>query len=448
LTTEFDSRFLAQTLEYATATVPFYRNFRNSHNASRELLLSDFPLIDKTTVARDFDQFLNLDRFPDFVISSGGTMSNSGTFSYRCQEEYEAVHYYSSGKDPREPFEADPSGGFALDIFNNSNGYYWRKAPGWPVLAVTLEQQAHADLIARLLRDGLTVKGQQMSVKHVQGQCGPMRALTGYYHSTDVAPAVHSAPSLLVYGSHTTRIWKRRFLDVWGVAPLELYGLSEFAPGTALKCDHCGGFHFWTCWAEFLALDSDNPVVGGDARLVLTSLVPFVRLQPRIRYLTGDIVTITGLCSKTGRVGFRFRGRTASSVILRGGSVPSVLFSECEVLEVVEQLPDVSHQVHVSERQIWETANVPKPNYPMGYPRVRVAVDRDRGGPVIANITIEVGFAWESDLTRSSRFLDRFHELLGEEVPRLDSALSDGSLKLNVGLADDRRLNLWIKSSA
>jgi hypothetical protein len=448
LATKLDSELLEQTLAYATESVPFYRAVRRSHPTNQPIQLADFPIIDKGIVSANFEQFLNLDRFPDFVISSGGTMENFGALSYRCQDEYEAVHYFFSGRDPRELFEANPTDGFALDVFNNTNGYFWRKPPRWPVLAVTLEQQTHADLIARLIRDGLPLKGRRSPVRHIQGQCAPMRTLTGYYASSGFQPRLHGPPTLLVYGSYMTRVWKQRFQEVWGNSPMEQYGLSEFSPGAALKCDHCDGFHFWTCWPEFLSLDSDESVMTGDARLLLTSLLPFARLQPRIRYFTGDIVTATPLCTETGKPGFRFRGRISSSIISCGVSTPTVLFSEREVREVIDQLPDIAHEVHVSERQIWETADVLKPDYQMGYPRFQLIVDQHSGKPPIANILIEVSFDWRSDLPRSHRLLDRVQELLREEVPSLDAELETRRLTLNVGLENNGGLRLRVKPSA
>lgn len=442
-----DQELLSTTLEYAANQIPFYSRVSKSVGP-RELQLDDFPIIDRTTVSKDLEQFLNLDQFPDYVISSGGTLSNSGAFSFRCQEEYEAVHYYMSGKEPRNRFQPDPERGFSLDIFNNSNGYHWRKPPGWPTLAITLEQQAHAEFILRLLRDGLYVNGQQMCVKHVQGQCGPMRALTGYFQGKGIRAPSANLSTMLVFGSHLTKAWKRRYKAVWGVDSMEMYGLSEFTPGNALKCKECGCFHFWTCWPEFLNLDTEEPILSGDARLVLTSLVPFARIQPRIRYLTGDIVSLSGLCPETGKMGFKFRGRISSSVVIRQDSGRKVLFSEIEVLEVLEQMAGIAHHKHACERNIWETAKVSKPEYDLGYPRYQIEIDRISEDVARAKINIEVTFDYEINQSRRREFLDKFVELLMRETPGLEEALSTGTVVLDVELFPNRSLQMWVKTSA
>jgi hypothetical protein len=397
-------------------------------------------------VSEQFDRFLCLDRFPDFLVSSGGTLANSGSFSIRCQEEYEAVYQYFSGFDPRSPFDTDPTDGFALDIFTFTNGYHWRKPPRWPMLPISLEQEAHAVFIARIIRDGLPVKGQKANVRHVQGQCGPMRALTGYYDSAGFRPADHAETTLLVYGSHTTRIWRSRYEAIWGRLPRAVYGLSEFAPGSALQCDSCGGFHFFTAWPEFLAIDHDAPVARGDARLVLTGLFPFVQLQPRIRYVTGDIVTLRGTCGPTGRPSFHFRGRVSSSVIQR--SEPrEVLFSEVEVLEVLEQMSGVAHQTQASERRIWETSHHRKPDYAMGYPRYRINLS-ENSTAIRASIQIEVGFDPAREPTARAAFLSRFKELLAAENPAIGPACESGWLVLEISLHAERSLPLSVKASA
>lgn len=441
---DFYRELLARTLSKAVTTVPFYKEAMAGHGDP--LTLQDFPLIDKYVVAGNFDRFLNLDRFPDFVTSSGGTLANAGAFSLRCQEEYEAVHHYFSGRDPQVPFDTDPAHGFALDIFTFTNGYHWRKPPRWPVLPISLEQETHAEFLARLICDGLEVKGTRARVRHVQGQCGPMRALTGYFDAIGFRPGEHAEMTLLVYGSHTTDSWQNRYKAIWGCQPRAQYGLAEFAPGCALQCDHCLGFHFFTAWPEFLALDHDAAVGGGDARLVLTGLFPFVQLQPRIRYVTGDIVTLDGICGSTGRPSFRFRGRATSSVVERGAT-PKVLFSEIEILEVLDRMNGVAHQMQASERRIWDTACCAKPIYAMGYPRYRIEVNED-DARVWAAIQIEVDFDPERAVTARAAFLSRFEELLDAENPAIATAREAGWLNLTISLHAGGSLPLSVKASA
>lgn len=442
-----EEQLLQKTLEHALANVKFYGKAvqRAGHLSSPSL--KDFPIIDKNTVEANFEDFLYLDRFPDYVISSGGTMAGAGAFSLRAQEEYEAIYFHNSGRHPRKRYEYFSPDGFAIDLFTHTNGYHWRKPPGLPVLPFTLEQEAHALFLVHILRDGLPIQGHRCYPVHLQGQCGPMRTLTGYIDvlGEKVIPA-SSSLGTLVYGSHTTRVWKDRYQSIWGSRPRELYGLSEFAPGSAQQCDTCGGFHFRTCWTEFLALDNDEPTNCGDARLVLTSLFPFVQMQPRIRYYTGDIVSVGGVCPATGRISFKFRGREKNSVLSRVDD-KTVLFSEVEVQEVLDQMKSVACQTQVSELRIWESTNLPKPPYALGYPRFQIFIEEKEETTLVC-IEIEVTFEPDVEKQKSGHFRELFVELLFCEAPGIEEAINSGCLSLNISLMPQNSLRLNVKSSA
>jgi hypothetical protein len=442
------NQLLAETLSYAVDRVPFYSRFPHLAAKSRELDLIDFPLLDKARVAAELQEFLVLDRFPDYLITSGGTMTGAGNVTFRNQEEYEAIHYYYTGREPGECLDPDALDGFAIDIFFNSNGYYWRKPSGWPLISVALEQSTHADMIEQLIRSGLIVRNRHLPAKHIQAQSGTIRTLTGYYFAKGFSPREFDLKSLSVHGAHIPKVWLKRLQEIWGLTATTVYGLSEFSPGNALLCSHCGSYHFWTCWPEFLALDSDRPVVRGDARLVLTSLLPFASVQPRIRYLTGDIVKLTGHCGAADQPGFRFRGRAVSSVIGRGGEDGEVILSEVDVLEVVEQLPNIACQRHGSEAQLWANSNLPHPPFRMGYPRILLTPPRlDRPMPRL-EIAVETTFDPRDETKRAAHLRETFLTMLHLAHPNLDDQLRGCGINLDIELKPQHALNMGIKSTA
>src|SRR5881628_1120081 len=71
-------------------------------------------------------------------------------------------------------------------------------------------------------------------------------------------------------------------------------------------------------------------------------------------------------------MGFRFRGRAASSAVVPRGQQYEVLLSEVEVVEVLDQLPDISCRDHFSEQQLWSDTDLPRPPFRIGFPRFKI----------------------------------------------------------------------------
>jgi hypothetical protein len=444
---EFREYLLARTLLYASHEVPYYKHLKKAENET-PLTLQDFPILRKEQVSADLTQFLVLDHFPDYVITSGGTTGGSPNVSFRNEEEYQAVHQCFSGVGPAQRLDPDSIQECSLDIFFNSNGYYWRKPSGWPILNMTLEQRSHAEFIRNLLQNGVPLKGRSVPVRHVLAQNGPLKVLTGYFVVNDFLPRDCGLHQLFSYGGHVSNIWMERFHSIWGLDVTTSYGLSEFSPGNAMQCSHCGSYHYWTAWPEFLALDHGGAVDEGDAALVLTNLIPFAQAQPRVRYLTEDIVTVTGYCEKADQLGFRFRGRASSSVVVRDGSQKKVLLSEVEVLEVAERLRDVNCRIHSAEYQIWSDPNLRAPPFAMGFPRFRLSSNCIGDFLKEVSIAIEVSFDPSVHPSRAKRFQEEFRSTFLSEFPDIANQLDLVGASLVIEVLSPGALNLRIKGSA
>jgi hypothetical protein len=412
------------------------------------LCLSDFPILEQELIALDPWDFIVLDRFPDYVVSSGGTSGRNPSITFRNIEEYQAAHHYLTGMDPIHWRESRTIDDFTIDIFFNTNGYYWRKPPGWPMLSIRLEQRGHADMIKELIRRGVVVQGRSIPARRVQCQNGPLRALTGYFWIQEFFPRDFGITALYGYGSHISKVWRNRLKQVWSDELHTSYGLSEFAVGNARWCGHCGSYHYWTAWPEFLALDRTGPITEGDAILLLTSLVPFTQVQPRIRYLTGDIVTVMGDCAVAGLPSFRFRGRVASSVVGRDGNRFRVLLSEIEMLEVLDQLADINCQAHYCEGQLWSDPDLPRPSFPMGLPRFRINAPTvlEEGSEI--DVAVETSFDPALNEARAGEIRERFAETIYRDFPRLVQDLAVRGATMNLRLLAPGTLRLFLKEAA
>jgi phenylacetate-coenzyme A ligase PaaK-like adenylate-forming protein len=445
---EFREELLTKTLHYAVESVPFYKSLSNLRVKGSTIDLNAFPIIGKHDVTTRLWEFVVFDHFPDYVISTGGTTDVAPSISFRDRDEYEAATYFFSGLPPGEIPQLETIQEFTLDVFLNTNGYYWRKPAGWPVLSIALEQPGHVEMIKSFIKDGLVVRGRSIPARRIQSQNGPLRTLTGYLWATDFFPRDFGIKTVLVYGSHLSSVWRKRLRDLWGTDITTLYGLSEFTTGNAMQCDHCGSYHYWTAWPEFLALDGTGPVETGDAILLLTSLIPFTRVQPRIRYMTGDIVTVTGYCKVADQAGFRFRGRDGSSAIARQSANSQVLMSEIEVTEVLDQLPDINCRPHASEQPLWSDHRLQKPPFRMGFPKFAIQPPgvNERNGNV--TVFIETTFDPGLETTRADKLKNQFLDTLSAQFPGILERLRAFDMPLDVQLLAPDSLKLRIKSAA
>lgn len=435
---------LARTLEDAVVDVPYYRD-RLGGRAAVEL--ADFALIDRGEVRDHFFELISTTQFPDYLVMSGGTTGDIVNATIRNESEYEAIHEFLTGYRPGEvPSPADLDG-FGVDVFFNTNGYSRRKARGWPLVSIPLERKSHVDLVERLLAAGFPLAGRTLPARYVQAQNALHRVLAGYFAAAGRRPEAPALDGVFGYGSHVSRVWRERLVELWGL-PLETtYGLSEFVGCNAVPCASCGALHHLTAWAEFLSPADLSPVAGGDALLVLTSLAPFVVAQPRIRYLTGDLVSVAGRCADTGLLGFRFRGRSAFSVWAPSDDGVTVLLSEVDVLEAVDRIAEVRVRRHPSEIQLWEDAELPPPPFPLGLPQFSVS-----GSNLCesrrADVRVEVDFDLELDQARARKTEERLTELLLAEAPGLAARVAAGDAMLAVDAVPARALRLPAKTGA
>ncbi len=150
-------------------------------------------------------------------------------------------------------------------------------------------------------------------------------------------------------GSYVTARWRRELERIWGTAPVDRFSASEVFGG-ATFCQQCAGHHFDPhVVAEVVNVKTGKPLLSGLGMLALTSLFPFVQLQPMIRYATGDLFEL----EEEGCIGptFRFRGRvdqalfsetTPDELLLDGATLQDVLDDELELTRT-DHFPGIRH---------------------------------------------------------------------------------------------------------
>ena len=141
----------------------------------------------------------------------------------------------------------------------------------------------------------------------------------------------------------------RGLLERWWKARVEvLYGFSELRMCNSRTCEYCGRFHLPpTCLGEVLDPDSHSPIDESSRRgmLCVTAFYPFVQLEPRIRYRSGDLVELAEeACPFWGERGFAILGRERFAV--RVGSDDWLTPVDCYM--TIADIPDVARSEFAS----------------------------------------------------------------------------------------------------
>jgi phenylacetate-coenzyme A ligase PaaK-like adenylate-forming protein len=114
--------------------------------------------------------------------------------------------------------------------------------------------------------------------------------------------------------------WRSRLETWWAAGIRPAYGFSEMRMCNSAECQECGYYHMPpTGLAEILDEDRGwEPVrAGGRGMLAVTGFYPFIELEPRIRYLPGDVAELAPTaCPRWAEHGFRPIGRRQDSARL------------------------------------------------------------------------------------------------------------------------------------
>jgi hypothetical protein len=323
------TQLLRETLDLAAERSPFYRE-RIGGIAGRVRSLEDLALLPTTTksdLARHSRQMLTMSEFPARMGLSSGT-------SYLYGADPPAVCYQSEAdvRMHNEMLELlrpppDAVAPLAALIYVATHGGPFGSPPPGCFLLLTTE---------------FSFTGYSSRLESLCGSLNIVKLIaTLLTHGGGPVPYPSSLRAVFTYGFHLTRRW-RSFIETSLGAPVtDMYGISEIVGATCSECPACRAFHLPPIVIpEILHPRDDAVAVHRDVgELVVTSLAPFQTMQPLLRYRTGDLVQIAGVCEVSGEVAFRPLGRVVKSVWLDefGAVLPSGL-----VYEAIDDLASVA----------------------------------------------------------------------------------------------------------
>lgn len=277
----------------------------------------------------------------------------------------------------------------------------------------------------RMLETTYSIPGHDARISLLSGPEHELQFFTSYLLEQGRDPRAFGIAAINTTGSHLSA-HRRKFLrDAWGAAVNDYFTLTEIIGG-AMRCHGCEHFHLDPLVVgEVVDVDTGLPVGQGVGALVLTSLHPFVQMQPLVRYETGDLVRRSE-SECVGTMTFEFLGKRRNAVGLRRDGRTDWLIFPAPLYDFLSPVPDIN--LHA-----WNA-------------NVRTASDRSIGSlPLIAIRTADEGGRLRVDLVVELRysphfFAERTRELTSMIVSHLMDApgttlvehLGDGGVVLNV----------------
>jgi hypothetical protein len=288
-----------------------------------------------------------------------------------------------------------------------------------------MESPYHFELILSILGREWTFEGFSRRIASLSGPLDTLQLLTLLCLERGINPREFNIAVISSSGWQMTAHWRLLLSRNWQAQIQDVYGISE-APGMfATLCEKCSHYHFSPLSVvEILGLDSDEPVVRGIGRVVVTCLLPLASSQPIIRYDTGDVVNVVGECGSE-RFVFDYVGRRAKLIYAEGAGGRYPILSPLQVTEALDDLPDVA---------VYENTRAARLGLrqAFGWPRfvLRDAADRC---PRTVELTVEL--RWPPD-----QFPDAAQELskmLYTRIMACSSALAESIEHGTVDLAID-----------
>ncbi len=406
----FRNALIPDTVRQAFAGSPFYSRLYAGIDlaAVREVRdLRRLPIVDKAMLRQAGEDVLCRGLEPANVQHTSGS-TGEPFLIHRSREEAEFIQRFfgnlleSEGEPAVRPL--------TLSLQAEEHG----KPTIIPVQQLVLngtEREERMDV----LRHRYTIGGVEPRISAISGPLPEVCDLTERMLAAESRDGFE-VRFITTIGFYPTERVRRAISEAWGGALfIDRYSLSEIFGG-ATRCPLCEGAHFDTYVVpEVVDAATREPLEEGTGVLVLTSLHPFVQLQPFLRYWTNDLFELRrGVCRAPS---YRFLGRR-DHALFDPADPGRLLLSGVDLLETLDGCPEVNRQRNFLE-----------------LPVANGSVRRNRGrGPLHLELRVEMVMrpAFNSEL--AARLRRTIVDGLRRRSPRLSAGLDAGRVVLEVAL--------------
>ncbi len=326
---------IAATLENA-ARAPYYA--RAWGDAWRDVrTVSDLvrlPLLDKATAIAHQKELIVGERPPGFGIASSGTTRTADLPALNVLRTDGELAAIRGDAEEGAPDPDDEHPGWTLVAVGVHHGLP-RGAPRSDELLVPWSYHKNAlSMIDTVLGDPQP-DGRRVTAMRISA--GALKTFTAWALENGRDPRAYGVKLVGTNGSRVSLWWRTRIEALFDCTLYDNFSLSEI-PTVATECKACGGLHFgWPpLLYEVLDLLTGEPVVEGTGRLVVTPLFPWVATMPLVRYDTGDVVEVAGLCAAVGAPIVHYLGRARRGVVVDDEGRGAFVLAPAHVQDVLE----------------------------------------------------------------------------------------------------------------
>ena len=224
-------------------------------------------------------------------------------------------------------------------------------------------------------------------------------------------------------GFYLTSRWRKLLCDTWGAVVLDRFSMAEHFGGATMTSDE-DGFRFDPHIVyELVDFSGTQCIQEGPGMLVLTSLYPFVQLQPLIRYWTGDIFAVHPT-SRAGAPSFRFLGRE-SQALFHPDRPNDLLLSGVALTEALDGFPEVARTPNFREDSRLRFSGAD------GYPIFRGRYVKT-GGKLKLVVQVALFMSPDTFPSARQRLTESMHSAICLRAPRLTALIQSGEAELTI----------------
>ncbi|WP_181137247.1 hypothetical protein, partial [Vibrio hyugaensis] len=291
--------------------------------------LYSYPIIDKKFILENYyDLVCSVDN-SDYVINFTGGTTGEVLPLIRTKDEVEFNNKF------RESLNL-PCSSVNTILVDTSNHGVCSTPFRRNEVVLPLIHEKHYELLLDYMAFGVpSPQGKVKNIKLVIN-IGSFKRLCSFVEEKNLL-LNFSTEVICLYGDSISDYWRDKGRSLFQADIVTTYGMSEYSDSVGAECEHCGCYHMsYNVYEEFVKYPLEGADIENFGSILLTSLYPFYRTLPFIRYKTNDYFISYGLCESTGLQSYSFAGRAKDIFLVRYKSKVIGFITKKSIIELVD----------------------------------------------------------------------------------------------------------------